>query len=428
MVARSKADMEQIQHRVKLHRAQHTFRHSEALYRAFVGGRGAGKSWVGAYDLIRRKKPGRTYMIGSPTATILGDTTLPTFEAIAKELGVWRGCKLTPYPNVKLSENVTVRFRSFEDPEKARGPNLSGIWLDEASLMAEEAYTIAIASLREAGEQGWLSATFTPKGPHHWTYNVFGKGKPNTYLVRARTGQNPFNPPNFEQTLAEQYTPEFARQELGGEFIEMTGAEFPGAWFPESLWFHEWPPDCITLRVIALDPSKGRTTTTSKAKLEKGGDYSAFVLLARDRNGTLWVEADLARRPTAQIVRDGLILAKRFELETYGTLDGLGCESDQFQELLADQFLDLSRKLGIQLPLYKMLTGGIPKEVRIRRLTPYLAHGQIRFRDTPGTRLLVQQLQSFPIADHDDGPDALEYAIRLAIRLWNGKQSTKPRG
>jgi len=32
----------------------------------------------------------------------------------------------------------------------------------------------------------------------------------------------------------------------------------------------------------------------------------------------------------------------------------------------------------------------------------------------------VDQLQEFPIADHDDGPDALEMALRLATEMLAG--------
>jgi len=39
------------------------------------------------------------------------------------------------------------------------------------------------------------------------------------------------------------------------------------------------------------------------------------------------------------------------------------------------------------------------------------------WQSTAGTRLLVSQLRDFPHADHDDGPDALEMAIRLLDRL-----------
>jgi hypothetical protein len=33
----------------------------------------------------------------------------------------------------------------------------------------------------------------------------------------------------------------------------------------------------------------------------------------------------------------------------------------------------------------------------------------------------VQQLMDFPVGDHDDGPDALEMALRTMIELWNGR-------
>lgn len=58
------------------------------------------------------------------------------------------------------------------------------------------------------------------------------------------------------------------------------------------------------------------------------------------------------------------------------------------------------------------------KLVRIRSLTQYLSQGAIRFKgSSPGARLLVEQLRDFPLGDHDDGPDALEMAIRLAADL-----------
>jgi predicted phage terminase large subunit-like protein len=185
--------------------------------------------------------------------------------------------------------------------------------------------------------------------------------------------------------------------------------------FPSSIWFDDWPhPDSITLLVIALDPSKGKDA--------KHGDYSALVVLARARDGTLWVEADLARRPTPRIVADGIELARRVQAETGHTLDGFGVESDQFQELLADEFVRQTKDAGFTLPIFKMTTGGVNKEVRIRRLSSDVTKVNIRYRATPGTRLLVRQMEQFPNADHDDGPDALEYGKRLGVHLWNGRK------
>jgi hypothetical protein len=52
------------------------------------------------------------------------------------------------------------------------------------------------------------------------------------------------------------------------------------------------------------------------------------------------------------------------------------------------------------------------KSSRIRFAGAYLARRQIRFRNTPGGRMLVEQLRDWPNGDHDDGPDALGVAIR----------------
>src|SRR5215475_907218 len=99
---------------VRLAPHQQAFRQSEARYRGLVGGRGSGKTWAGAYDLIRRARRGHTYLAAAPTAILLHDITLPKFAALARDLGVWdgRAVKLTPYPTATLSTGAEVRFRT----------------------------------------------------------------------------------------------------------------------------------------------------------------------------------------------------------------------------------------------------------------------------------------------------------------------------
>jgi predicted phage terminase large subunit-like protein len=402
---------------IKVHRVQAAFRRSPALYRGYVGGRGSGKSWVGAYDLIRRAKRGRTYMVASPTGVLLADTTFPTFKEIAQELGVWGTVRMSPYPTVQLTTGATVRFRTAEDPEKLRGPNLSGVWLDEASLMTEDAYKVCIACLREGGEQGWLSATFTPRGLLHWTYDVFGRQRPDTELFKSHTRQNPFLPPDFAATLVHQYAPAVALQELGGEFVDLAGAEFPGEWFGPDKWVDAFP-EVLSLRVIFLDPAadgKKHGVTPKDPTAKPKTDYPCHVMLGRDQAGTLYVKADMERRPMTGTVAVGLQLAREFQ-----PLDAFGVEANGFQKLMADELARQSKAAGIMLPLHTV-TNVTNKLVRIRRLTPYLSRGNIRFVDSPGTRLLVEQLRTFPLGDHDDGPDAAESAIRLAINIVNGR-------
>lgn len=111
---------------IRLHRAQIEYRKSTALYRGYVGGRGSGKSWVGAYDLIRRAQRDRLYMVGAPTYQMLSDSTFRTFCGIARDLGVLTadGIRRSP-PGATLTTGAEILFRSADDPERFRGPNLS---------------------------------------------------------------------------------------------------------------------------------------------------------------------------------------------------------------------------------------------------------------------------------------------------------------
>lgn len=184
-------------------------------------------------------------------------------------------------------------------------------------------------------------------------------------------------------------------------------SEWPESYFDRGIWFDEWPTK-LALKTLALDPSKGRDA--------RHGDYSAFVLLGIDGDGVMYVEADLARRPSPQIVADGVELYCRFRP------DAFGIEVNYFQELLGDEFARAFRERGLADCAPWTLENHAPKAVRIRRLAPLLAQRRLRFRATsPGTRLLVNQMRDFPNADHDDGPDALEMAVRLAQELTHGE-------
>jgi predicted phage terminase large subunit-like protein len=183
--------------------------------------------------------------------------------------------------------------------------------------------------------------------------------------------------------------------------------EWPESYFDESIWFETWPGRLL-VKTLALDPSKGADS--------RRGDYSALVMLGVDRQGLVFVEADLARRPTPQIVADGVEIYRRFRPDVFGI------EANQFQDLLGAEFESELRRQGLLAARPWPLENHVNKLVRIRRLGPYLAGRRLRFKTgSPGTRELVEQLQQFPIGDHDDGPDALEMAVRLAADLLAGR-------
>jgi predicted phage terminase large subunit-like protein len=160
---------------------------------------------------------------------------------------------------------------------------------------------------------------------------------------------------------------------------------------------------------MALDPSKGHDA--------RRGDYSAFVMLSVSQDGRMYVDADLARRPTPQIVADGVEWIRRFEPQAFGT------ETNQYQELLEQDFAEELARQGVKGISPWGIDNRVNKVIRIRRLGPLLSQRRLLFREnSPSTRLLVDQLRDFPLGDHDDGPDALEMAVRLADELASGQQ------
>ena len=201
-------------------------------------------------------------------------------------------------------------------------------------------------------------------------------------------------------------TAAFASEKQGDPF-DPGACEWPPEYFSgPGFWFDQWPEN-LTIKTMALDPSKGKDADV--------GDYSAIVKLGRDHNGTLYLEADLQRRPTPQLIADSVEMIRLFNP------DGFALETNQFQELLAAEFQRLGEKQRVHLPIYG-INNMTNKHVRIRRLGTYLAQRQLRFKNrSPGTALLVQQMMDFPVGDHDDGPDALEMALWLMIDLWNGR-------
>lgn len=184
------------------------------------------------------------------------------------------------------------------------------------------------------------------------------------------------------------------------------GTEWPASFFEGGdVWFDDWPHNPM-LRTTGIDPSKG-----SKAK---AGDYSAIVKCAVGQDMCLYVEADLDRRHVDAIVERIIEIQRTFRP------DAQAIEINGFQEWVADRTERVGDDQACFVPIVR-IDNKDHKDARIRRLTPYLSMRRIRFkRNSPGTTLLVNQLRDFPNGEHDDGPDALEMAVRVAVDMVMG--------
>jgi predicted phage terminase large subunit-like protein len=341
---------------------------------------------------------------------------------------IWRQLKrATRFVNAGKSEmerridfpgGGSVTVKSADNPDSLVGEGLDGIVYDEAALSKEAAWKIA---LRPAltDKQGWAIFISTPRG-QNWFKDLFDSAtRPGWQRWQCPTSQNPTIPASELEEARLDMGPRAFAQEHEAQFVDAEGTEFAGEYFGDRIWFDQWPrADEIVHSVIALDPSKGKS--------EKS-DFSAFVIVALDYNGILWIDADIERRDVRRITGDAVVLHRKYQEELGKSAELFAVEVNQFQEVLADNIAEAARESGVLLPIYPIVNTA-NKITRIRAtLTPFLARNEMRFkRNSRGAKLLVEQLKNFPIEGHDDGPDALEMGIRTLRFLFEGGSANRP--
>jgi len=155
----------------------------------------------------------------------------------------------------------------------------------------------------------------------------------------------------------------------------------------------------------ACDPSLG--------KHGKGRDPSAILIGGMDRlTGKMdLVEASIRKRLPDIIISDIISLQREYRAVLWFI------EAVQFQEFLRTSLMTQAVKDGVALSAIPIVPNA-DKMLRIERLQPPVAAGLIRFHPTQQT--MLDQLQQWPNADHDDGPDCLDMLWQNAVHYSGG--------
>jgi predicted phage terminase large subunit-like protein len=159
----------------------------------------------------------------------------------------------------------------------------------------------------------------------------------------------------------------------------------------------------------AVDPSLG--------KKGQGRDPSAILVGGYDREHGILdvVEASIAKRLPDKIIEDVIAFHADYRCLVWGV------EAVQFQEFFRTELIKRSAARRLHVPA-RAITPHTDKDLRIESLQPHVANGLIRFH--PRLVTLLEQLRHWPMADHDDGPDALQMLWMLATA---GSATTTPR-
>lgn len=188
---------------------------------------------------------------------------------------------------------------------------------------------------------------------------------------------------------------------FNAEMLNLAGAEespFPEKWF--KYYHREGLPEGLLVATF-VDPS---------AKNGEANDYKAIVTVGLDRQAMVFyvLHAWIRRASPAE-----MFAAAYQQVDTYGGV--IGIEENMLKDFLHEAIKNYAEKAGRYLP-WVPVHHATAKEARIIGTLSYLVeHGKLLFeRGQSDQDLLIEQLVYILNRNvHDDGPDALEGAVKL---------------
>jgi hypothetical protein len=199
-------------------------------FKGFSGPVGSGKSYAFGYEalfLAYYWNPGLMGLIGAPTYRILRDATKRTFLEILE-------LEEVTYTSHKSENRITIEdtgseiiFRSLDDYERLRGPNLAWFGVDELTYCKPEAWSRLEARLRHPQAHRLCGfAAWTPKGFDAVYDKFIGQPNPEYWAVLASPRENHYTDrTGLYDRLAESYDEKLYRQEVLGEYLNVQSGQ-----------------------------------------------------------------------------------------------------------------------------------------------------------------------------------------------------------
>jgi predicted phage terminase large subunit-like protein len=412
-----------------------------------LAGRGAGKTRTSAETIgwWAWSMPGTRWLVSAPT---YGDLVGTCFEGESGLLAVIPHELIEPTSSGALYNKTDVELRlkngslikgiSAENPERFRGPQFHGGWLDELAAWqrAEEAFDMLMFGMR-LGDRPRIVISTTPKPKPIITRLLKREGKDVT-VSRASTYANLKNlAPTFREQILQYEGTALGRQEIHAEVLDPADQGII-----KRSWIQLWPADkplpVFDLIVLSLDTAFTEATRNSKTGDADYTGCSVWGLFREDRqDGVLlldcWQERlgmpDLIDRTKREMAvqygdRDKPLIAPIYGaplLGTSGRKPDLCVIEDKGSGISLRQML---AREGLQAVAYN--PGRASKLERLHMVSHLFANGMVWVVESdkrPGQPRswadpLIEQLCSFSgeksIA-HDDLVDSSTQALRVIV-------------
>jgi hypothetical protein len=201
-----------------------------------VSGFGAGKTrcLVGKAVLLAIANPNCLGIIMEPTNTLVRTLIIPELTTRLDEWGVEYDMKLSPLPEIRLHFDgftSTLYLRSFENWNRIRGDNAAFALIDEFDTVDKAIGLKGWAMIQgriRTGLVRQIGIVSTPEGFGLMHSLMVEQASEEKRLIRAKTTDNPYLPPDYIDSLRANYPPELIQSYLDGEFVNLnTSSVYP---------------------------------------------------------------------------------------------------------------------------------------------------------------------------------------------------------
>jgi phage terminase large subunit len=296
--------------------SQRAFHDCPSRFKGFSGPIGSGKSQAICQEAIRSSylNAGRTGLLGAPTYPMLRDATQACLLEILEDSGIRYDHNKSENMIVFRDTRSKILLRAVDEFERLRGTNLAWFGLDELTYTQEASWLRLEGRLRDprATRLGGFAA-WTPKG-FDWVYKKFiAPDRPDGYVaIRAVASENQYlldKVPDFYKQLANSYDEKFYRQEVLGEYLNLTGGMVYTSFSRDAnvrpvtanplrplLWALDFNVDPMSSLVAQMAGSKllildeivirnGTTREAAQEFLNRFSDHEAEVVVYGDASG-----------------------------------------------------------------------------------------------------------------------------------------------
>ena len=380
-----------------------------------LAGRGAGKTRTAAEQIgwWAWEQPGTRWLVAAPTSS---DVRSTCFEGDSGLMTVIPSALIADYNKalheLKLINGSLIKGIPASEPERFRGPQFHGGWLDELAAWdyLQEAWDQIQFGVR-LGTKTHLICTTTPK-PKDLIVELVGREGDDVVLTTASTYANLSNlSDNFRKQILSYEGTTLGRQEIYAEIIDPE----EGGIVNRSM-FKLWPAgrefprfeyiiqsyDVATSEKVQNDPTACITFGVFKPL---DGPMSAMVI-------DCWQE-----RMQYPDLRPKVI-------EEYETIFGEGKDRKRVDLLLVeDKSAGISLIQDLQrahLPVRAYNPGRADKMQRLNIVSNIISRGRVWIPESDARKGYVKdwaegfvsQICSFPSTTHDDYVDACTQALR----------------